>query len=313
LAQDYYEVLQVHTKAEAEVIQAAYRRLSMKYHPDVYKGSDANVRMRELNQAYEVLSVPEKRNAYDRAMSRTDRAPVSSAKIQISPTVVDLGEIEVTRTRTSVVRISNLGTGLLSGLVVSHVPWVNVSPTEFKSNELDLVVRAQPTKPGFYWYPKGLEIFSNGGRTAIGVKVNVAKYRGNRESELVVRKDTPLQMSAQQPAMAVERYYRFSKFWVFVLLLSLLASSAVWYLISPWLVALPAFVGGGFTAWRLIGAGILPDKIVLRQDKPDMVQMLCSFCNARLQSNSNRRCGKCKGLICHVCKGCQCKVSFNKL
>ncbi|MDP2951915.1 MAG: DnaJ domain-containing protein [Chloroflexota bacterium] len=62
---DYYAVLQVDPQAEMEVIQAAYRRLAAKYHPDVAPSPEASERMKLLNAAYEVLSHPEKRRAYD--------------------------------------------------------------------------------------------------------------------------------------------------------------------------------------------------------------------------------------------------------
>lgn len=63
---DYYAVLQVSPDAEMEVIQAAYRRLAAKYHPDVAPSPGAVERMKLLNAAYEVLSNPQKREAYDR-------------------------------------------------------------------------------------------------------------------------------------------------------------------------------------------------------------------------------------------------------
>jgi len=66
---DYYAILQVHPRAEPEVIEAAYRRLSRKYHPDVTGQADAGQRMRELNEAFEVLSDPARRRAYDRHRS----------------------------------------------------------------------------------------------------------------------------------------------------------------------------------------------------------------------------------------------------
>ena len=67
---DYYDILQVSRNAEQEVIEAAYRRLARKYHPDVHSGPDAALRMRELNEAYEVLGDPGKRAEYDAALGR---------------------------------------------------------------------------------------------------------------------------------------------------------------------------------------------------------------------------------------------------
>lgn len=68
---DYYAALQVDPHAEVEVIRAAYRRLAAKYHPDVDSSPGAAERMMLLNAAYEVLSHPEKRKAYD--LSRASR------------------------------------------------------------------------------------------------------------------------------------------------------------------------------------------------------------------------------------------------
>src|SRR3990172_5889164 len=67
---DYYEILQVHPAAEDEVIDAAFRRLARKYHPDINKEGDAARRMREINAAYEVLSDPALRADYDWRRSR---------------------------------------------------------------------------------------------------------------------------------------------------------------------------------------------------------------------------------------------------
>lgn len=62
---DYYQTLGVTRDATAEDLKKAFRKLARKYHPDVSREADAEQRMREVNEAYAVLSDPEKRVAYD--------------------------------------------------------------------------------------------------------------------------------------------------------------------------------------------------------------------------------------------------------
>jgi len=63
---DYYEVLGVPRNASEEQVKKAFRRLAMQYHPDRNKEDDAEAKFKEIGEAYEVLSDPEKRGAYDR-------------------------------------------------------------------------------------------------------------------------------------------------------------------------------------------------------------------------------------------------------
>ena len=63
---DYYSSLGVAKTASQKEIKAAYRKLARKHHPDVNQGdASAEGRFKEINEAYEVLSDPEKRKQYD--------------------------------------------------------------------------------------------------------------------------------------------------------------------------------------------------------------------------------------------------------
>ena len=63
---DYYKILGVSKSASPEEIKKAYRKLARKYHPDLNQGdSQAEQRFKEINEAQEVLSDPEKRSKYD--------------------------------------------------------------------------------------------------------------------------------------------------------------------------------------------------------------------------------------------------------
>ena len=62
---DYYEVLGLQKGASDDEIKKAYRKLSKKYHPDINKEPDAEAKFKEISEAYEILSDPQKRAAYD--------------------------------------------------------------------------------------------------------------------------------------------------------------------------------------------------------------------------------------------------------
>lgn len=63
---DYYKILSVSRTASQAEIKKAYRKLSLKYHPDKNPAPDAAERFAEISVAYDTLSDPDKREAYNR-------------------------------------------------------------------------------------------------------------------------------------------------------------------------------------------------------------------------------------------------------
>ena len=108
--ESFYALLQVDPAAEPEVIDAAYRRLSRKYHPDVNPSPEASDRMRAINQAYATLRNPSRRAIYDRelrsAVARyrlkelTDLRPDPSQARRRSPAAERRGDLDSYRTAT---------------------------------------------------------------------------------------------------------------------------------------------------------------------------------------------------------------------
>ena len=84
---DLYEVLQVSPRASLAVIRAAYRTLARNHHPDVSDTPGSVYNMRHLNEAYDVLSDPERRARYHTQYVRTRReTPIESTTRRTSPT-----------------------------------------------------------------------------------------------------------------------------------------------------------------------------------------------------------------------------------
>ncbi len=67
---DYYEIMGVKRDATQDELKRSYRKLARKYHPDVSDETDAEVKFKEVGEAYEVLKDPEKRAAYDQLGSQ---------------------------------------------------------------------------------------------------------------------------------------------------------------------------------------------------------------------------------------------------
>ena len=82
MSSDLYEVLGVTRGASAEEIKRAYRALARQYHPDANPDPQAEARFKEVSQAYEILSDPERRANYDRFGSADGQSPFGAGSVQ---------------------------------------------------------------------------------------------------------------------------------------------------------------------------------------------------------------------------------------
>lgn len=81
LRHTHYDTLQVERGASGDGVRAAYRRLAQKFHPDKHPGRDAAAAvMAQLNQAYEVLSDPDQRSAYDEWLAAEEARAVPAPR-----------------------------------------------------------------------------------------------------------------------------------------------------------------------------------------------------------------------------------------
>lgn len=84
-SEDYYSVLEIERSATAEQIKKSFRRLALDFHPDRNNSPEAESRFKQINEAYAVLSDPEKRQRYDRyGKSESASDPFQSGGVNAS-------------------------------------------------------------------------------------------------------------------------------------------------------------------------------------------------------------------------------------
>jgi sugar lactone lactonase YvrE len=104
--EDYYEILQISPSAEPEVIEAAYKKLARKYHPDVNKSPSSADKMKKINMAYVVLGDPIQREQYHSEwLQERYNQKVAAGTVQVKPYVSSTNQKKARRVITWVLGI----------------------------------------------------------------------------------------------------------------------------------------------------------------------------------------------------------------
>ena len=322
---DHYQALQVHPSAEPEVVQAAYRRLCLKYHPDVYKGADAHQRMSLLNQAYAVLGDPEKRRAYDRQLAGVGAgagaAPAHSPtaaqpQLLVTPTRVNFGPVAIGRTNSASLRVRNVGRGRLNGLVACKVPWMTATPAEFAGNEVTVTIRFQPGMAGPFSSDHAVEVYSNGGRASvhvlgIGSGEPGSPSAGRQPQHMPIGPGSRGNPKHQFPAVRPSPMKVGVPFLLWVSI-GAAVTGLIWFQVAPILAAVPLGYAG-WLAWRRLFANrSQPDPVAPATEaagaaaQASEVRDGCAVCGAPRRTGLRPRCAECGGAICSGCGKCPC-------
>ena len=147
-AEDYYEILQVHYLAEPEVIEAAYKKLAQKYHPDLNKSVGAVAAMKKINVAHDVLSDPIKRRDYDTRRQQytksSQNAPAGQPKPTIDPYHIEFKNVRPGEVKRASFTVFNTG-GQYSKINISNpdtwlkvVAWHSLASTDELPLKVDI-------------------------------------------------------------------------------------------------------------------------------------------------------------------------------
>jgi len=183
---DYYEVLQVHPSAEPEVIEAAYKKLAQKYHPDVSSNPASAERMKKINVAHDILGNPEQRKNYDSEWLQKKYASNDSAKYNsttlpipiVEPTYIKLKNV----TPGEVKKISFLvinGGGHYSKISIANPDsWLRITTWRSLSSSDELPLKVFVEAQGRDWstsYSENIRISLDA--VAVYVKVDLQTKR----------------------------------------------------------------------------------------------------------------------------------------
>lgn len=181
---DFYETLHVSPHADAEVIEAAYRVLARRYHPDRDPSPGATARMARINRAWETLGQPDQRDRYDRALlaAATTANGVAPAANHDGPALAFVPErlalaMRRGETRTVVVTVQTDLPGIrVDAAVTAGESWLSVRPATLRGLDEDRIevgVRTHGLPPG--WHRGAVSLATSWETRALPVQLRVRK------------------------------------------------------------------------------------------------------------------------------------------
>lgn len=142
----------MHLSAEPEVIEAAYRKLAQKYHPDVDKCPQATERMKMINVAHDVLSDPVLRKEYDATRTGKKGVPSSRPRPIVDPPEIVFRNVTPGKVETASFLVINTG-GPYSKIKIDNPDtWLKITDWHSISKTDELPLRVSLQARGSDWY-----------------------------------------------------------------------------------------------------------------------------------------------------------------
>lgn len=155
---DYYEILQLHTSAEPEVIKAAYLKLVQKYNTD-QDSSKSDQKWKDLNEAYEILGNTEKKPRYDLEYSRRlpksehvrVSAPTPRPKPVVLPPLIRVSDVTPGEPRKATFVVTNEGAAFSKIRISKPNDWIQIPRLKSLSAKSKLPLRIELELTGDEW------------------------------------------------------------------------------------------------------------------------------------------------------------------
>ena len=180
----YYEILDVAENADTEAIKSAYRSKALKYHPDrvpEHLKKKSEEIFKQISEAYEVLSDPEKRKQYDEGLKNLKTGQASGQTgypgnpvLQVDKTYFEFKNLKWGTVVSDYLSVSNAGSGILTGTITPFQGWVSLSQNIIDTpdiQEIEITIDTTILLAG-QGYSETIEIQTNGGNKTVYIDIS---------------------------------------------------------------------------------------------------------------------------------------------